>query len=267
MSTCDAPFQSPESDPAIPEASSGRSSGQRQSLELHFCGLQGCRSEVLGGGPGGLCYECYQVSYCCPEHQREDWANHKESCKFHSNIKKKAGVFVAPWANEHIQKPRRTSTDNAHSSSNKKRDELANPLSKDNKEHVSNLGNVQNDDLPMLHNTIWSKDPANPTSLHTFHKEGWSRSFEYGPQVDRTNQITPLLHEIQLHNNSPYEEVVINRGMTESVAGGLIMISCTHVPLRIKARLTPPHHFNRILKEILKKGGVKNLPIFYQIIN
>ena len=262
MSTCDAPFQSLESNPAIPEASSGRSSGQRQSLQ-DFCGLQECRSAVLEDGPGGLCYECDQVSYCCPEHQREDWANHKESCETHSNIKKKV-MFVAPWANEHIREPRRTST--AHSSSNKKR-ELANPLSKDNKEHVSKLGNVQNDDLPMLHNTIWSKDPANPTSLHTFHKEGWSRSFEYGPQVNRTNQIPPLLHEIQLHNNSPYEEVVINRGMTESVAGGLIMISCTHVPLRIKARLTSTHYFNRILEEILKKGGVKHLPIFYQIIN
>ena len=257
--TYDSHFPSLGSNSASTASTSTSGKGSDHEQSLKYCGLTECQSPVFLDGqwisPGGLCNQCTQVSYCCPEHQREDWANHKESCEFGAKLLKQV-CFVAPWAGEHIRAPRRTSADNAHSSSYKKlggRDELANVLYK---EHVSNLGNVQGDDLPMLIQIVWPTEPANPISRLTFHKEGWSTSFEYVYQIERSNQIPPLLHDIQLHDKSPYEEVIINRGMKESVAGGLIMISCTNVQMRIKARLTPSHHFNRILEEILKEGGV-----------
>jgi len=30
---------------------------------------------------GGLCSQCREVSYCCKEHQRSDWGQHKAGCK------------------------------------------------------------------------------------------------------------------------------------------------------------------------------------------
>ena len=59
-----------------------------------------------------------------------------------------------------------------------------------------------------------------------------------------------------ISGSPPYEEVVICRRTTESVAGGLMRISCAETPMRLKARLTPVDCFNRISKKISKQGGV-----------
>ena len=56
--------------------------------------------------------------------------------------------------------------------------------------------------------------------------------------------------------SAPYEEIAIQRGTTASVVGGLLKISCTEIPMRLKARLTPLDCFNRIEEEISKQGGV-----------
>ena len=61
---------------------------------------------------------------------------------------------------------------------------------------------------------------------------------------------------IFISGSPPYEEVVICRRTTESVAGGLMRISCAETPMRLKARLTPVDCFNRISKKISKQGGV-----------
>ena len=44
------------------------------------CALEGCEAE--GVKPrGGRCAKCQSVSYCSRDHQREDWAQHKDDCK------------------------------------------------------------------------------------------------------------------------------------------------------------------------------------------
>ena len=88
-----------------------------------------------------------------------------------------------------------------------------------------------------------STDNAHLTSHKKFGRRGVS-----GYKIDRR----PVFNA----GSTPYMEVVIQRGTTESVAGGLMRITCTEIPMRLKARLTPLESFSRISKEIFKRGGV-----------
>ena len=51
-----------------------------QTNNAKTCALEGCEAE--GVKPrGGRCSQCLSVSYCSKDHQKRDWARHKETCK------------------------------------------------------------------------------------------------------------------------------------------------------------------------------------------
>ena len=51
-----------------------------ETNDAKTCALEGC--EAKGVKPrGGCCAQCHSVSYCSKDHQRRDWARHKETCK------------------------------------------------------------------------------------------------------------------------------------------------------------------------------------------
>ena len=51
-----------------------------ETNDAKTCALEGCEAE--GVKPlGGCCAQCLSVSYCSKDHQRRDWARHKETCK------------------------------------------------------------------------------------------------------------------------------------------------------------------------------------------
>ena len=57
------------------------------------CALEGCEAE--GVKPrGGRCAKCRSVSYCSRDHQREDWAQHKDDCKRIARLTKSLRIKV-----------------------------------------------------------------------------------------------------------------------------------------------------------------------------
>ena len=84
-----------------------------------ICGLTTCGAVVLQAGPGGMCAQCDQISYCCKQHQREDWPNHRTTCIFYKNLLKQC-IKIAPWAHEGIRVKGRTYADNVEASFDKK---------------------------------------------------------------------------------------------------------------------------------------------------
>lgn len=70
--------------PDCPDCAALRARGE-------MCGLKGCCmcapavpegvSPALSTGRMKVCARCRTVSYCCAEHQREDWKAHKPTCK------------------------------------------------------------------------------------------------------------------------------------------------------------------------------------------
>ena len=225
-------------------ATSIRRDPQRHlSGSLAICGLTTCGAVVLQAGPGGMCAQCDQISYCCKQHQREDWPNHRTTCIFYKNLLKQC-IKIAPWAHEGIRVKGRTYADNVEASFDKKitiKDKFAAYFSFDKEEDIDDPEG--DEDIPMLMQQIPS--PYNPTWLFIYHEEGRTTSFEYEDPL-------PAL----LERASPYEEIFISKGMTMSMAGGLIQICCTDFPMRIKARLMPMHRFNTIADQLTKEGVV-----------
>ena len=102
--------------------------------------------------------------------------------------------------------------------------------------------------LPWVHQhfgklTRTSTDDAHFSSKKNFGGRGVSRH-----KIYRRTDFTA--------GSTPYKEVAIQTGTTESVVGGLMRISCKEIPMRLKARLTPLESFDRIEEEIFKRGGV-----------
>jgi len=53
-----------------------------QCLLVHQCGASGCsRHQKLNGGALQVCSRCRSVRYCCAEHQKEHWKEHKAVCQ------------------------------------------------------------------------------------------------------------------------------------------------------------------------------------------
>ena len=111
-----------------------------------------------------------------------------------------------------------------------------------------------------------------PVPLTWVHRYPWSDEHPEIPRRTSTDNAHLSSHKnlgrqdvpkdkidrapVFISGSPPYEEVVICRRTTESVAGGLMRISCAETPMRLKARLTPVDCFNRISKKISKQGGV-----------
>ena len=64
----------------------GTSPEPAETDDANKCALEGC--EAKGVKPkGGRCSQCRSVSYCSKNHQKRDWARHKETCKRISGVK------------------------------------------------------------------------------------------------------------------------------------------------------------------------------------
>jgi len=51
-----------------------------QSLVIHQCGADGCNETESSTGSLKLCTRCKNIRYCCAEHQKEHWREHKAEC-------------------------------------------------------------------------------------------------------------------------------------------------------------------------------------------
>ena len=73
----------------------GTSPEPAQTDDANTCALEGC--EAKGVKPrGGRCSQCRSVSYCSKNHQKGDWARHKETCKRISGVNWISGVKYNP---------------------------------------------------------------------------------------------------------------------------------------------------------------------------
>ena len=59
------------------------------------CSLPTCQKDV----EGGTCSQCKMAHYCCEEHQRSHWKDHKGMCKEIAATRREEQVLSRAWPN------------------------------------------------------------------------------------------------------------------------------------------------------------------------